>query len=1717
MLVALYSQAQDFSNKGKDFWVAYGYHQVMNAGNGQDMRLYFAAEQTANVTVTIPGVGYTQTYVVPANTVVASLPIPKAGAQDARLLAESTVPENKGIHITSDKAIVAYAHIYNSSVSGATILYPTPTLGKEYYSINFTNISNSQNANCWFYVIAADTGITTVEIIPSAATINRLAGVPFTVNLTQGQVYNLMGQFTNSANPLKGVDLTGSIIRSISSGSSGCKRIGVFSGSGRISITCNGTSASSDNYMVQSLPKAAWGKKYLTTPAVAYNVTNGNTTSPSLPSFYRICVADPTTIVKVNGIVTALPLINNFYYEIFSTPSAQLIEADKPITVAQYLPSQGTTTGCGLFNGDGDPEVIYLSPVEQSINKVVWNASAQFNINQQKHYINVLINNSGTAINSFRLDGAPVPAGSFLPHPQDPAYSYAIFNVNSVPGGSGTGLSHIVQSDSGFNAIAYGYGNAESYGYNAGTNIRDLYQFVSVQNQYGTVNFPAACKSSPFFFSMTFPYQPLMIQWQFNGLFPDVTLNSPVFDSTWTVSGKQLYRYKLAAPYSINTPGTYPISVVAQNPTPDGCGGTQEIEYDLQVFAPPVADFTFATNGCLTQPVQFTDNSNTGGRAVTSRYWNFGDGNTAVTNNPNHTYLTAGSYGVKYTLITDVGCLADTTIHTVDLSNPPTANFSVNAPYCAGKAVTFRDNSTVAPGSTLSQWQWNFGDGSPVVTATTNADQVHTYAATGTYNATLKVTTSSSCESTVFTFPVTVNANPVANFNFPNICLPAGAAQFTNLSTISDGSQALITYNWDFGDGSPNATTLNPLHNYTGVGPYNVSLTATSNNGCVHNIIRSVNTIYAQPDGEFTVNPENCLNAVTTFTSTSDPLPGNTVTQWNWNFADGSPVSNLQNPAHTYAAAGVYAVRHWIVTDKGCISDTATHTVTVNALPAADFNYTAPTCETKVLNFTDISAPNAGALNNWTWNFGDGSPVSNLQNPTHTYANAGTYNVTLQVTTDKGCISSVRNKVVIVSPQPKSGFALPEVCLSDAFAQFTDTSRVASGLISSWLWNFGDPGSGAANTSNLQNPQHAYSAIGNYTVTLTVTTNNGCTDTRSYPFTVNGDIPVANFAPLNPATMCANDTVAIQDASTVNFGAITKVEIYWNNAGAPGVFDTDDFPVPGKIYKHKYPNSQTTIVYTIRYRAYSGGTCVNDRIRNVAVNAAPKVQFNNIPNICLDAAPYQINEASEIGGVPGTAVFSGPGVTAGGLFTPASVGPGTYTIKYTFTSAAGGCVDTLSKTITVLEPPVANFGFINPACETQAITFNNSSTTPVGTLTTWTWDFADGSPLVVRNTGASFTHTFASYGNYDVKLTVRTNNGCNGITKTINVRVNPKPKPGFTTPASVCLPNANVSFNNLSSIADGTQSSFNYLWNFGDPGSGNTNTSNGTNPSHTYTATGPFNVNLQVTSGAGCIHDTTIVLSTIHPQPVAAFTADKPGVCIGDNIQFTNNSNPLDGTLTQLNWTMGDGNTRNTPSFNYTYTTPGTYTVNLFIFNSHGCRSTTATGSYIIYPYPVVNAGPDRFVLEGGNITLLPNVTGNNLSYLWTPNRYFSGSNAIRNPVINGVEDITYKLTVTAAGGCQAFDEVFIKVLKTPKVPNIFSPNGDGVHDKWIISYLETYPDCTVDIYNRYGQVIFHSVGYPQPWDGTINGNPVPVGTYYYIVNPKNGRQIMSGYVDVIR
>src|SRR5437868_6371451 len=230
--------------------------------------------------------------------------------------------------------------------------------------------------------------------------------------------------------------------------------------------------------------------------------------------------------------------------------------------VAQYFTSQGA---CSNGAQPGDPEVIYLSPVEQNIATVQWNATTNYQITN--HYYNVVIPNGGTALSSFRLDGGAV--AGWVTHPQDPNYSYLRAAV--------TVGTHIITSDSGFNAIAYGFGNAESYGYNAGTNIKDLTQQLQLGTQYGIETSPTVCTNTPFRFKVYFPDSTVSatptairfdsLHWSIRGVAPIVPNNfvvtqiSPTIDSTNIQNGRQVNWYSLPTFYSFTAPGNDTLTV----------------------------------------------------------------------------------------------------------------------------------------------------------------------------------------------------------------------------------------------------------------------------------------------------------------------------------------------------------------------------------------------------------------------------------------------------------------------------------------------------------------------------------------------------------------------------------------------------------------------------------------------------------------------------------------------------------------------------------------------------------------------------------------------------------------------------------------------------------------------------------------------------------------------------------------------------------------------------------------------------------------------------------------------------------------------------------------------------------------------------------------------------------------------------------------------------
>ena len=493
------------------------------------------------------------------------------------------------------------------------------------------------------------------------------------------------------------------------------------------------------------------------------------------------------------------------------------------------------------------------------------------------------------------------------------------------------------------------------------------------------------------------------------------------------------------------------------------------------------------------QTVRFEDIS-TG--SPQSWQWDFGDGSTSTARNPTHVYASPGFHRV--TLIAADGKASkksSQTLMIIDAERDASFGFSPSTPG-PGQTVQFTDTTPESPTS----WSWTFGDGA----TNSGKNPTHAFAKAGNYTVNLIATTSSGLKQASKT--VTVASMSVLSSSFTYTPATPSVGQAIDFMDTSTGSPT--SWSWNFGDGST-GTLRNPRHAYATAGSKTVTLTVTNSSGS-NSVGRTV-TVVAALAASFTYSPSSpAVSQAVQFTDASTGSP----TSWSWNFGDGS-TSMSRNPAHAFAAAGSYSVT--LTASNATSSSSATRTVTVAATPSVVAAFTvspAAPVEGQTVQFTDAST---GSPTAWSWNFNDGS-TSALQNPTHSFATASSYSVTL-VTSNASASSSATN-VVTVAAKPGDlaasfTFSPSSPKIGDTI-QFTDTST-GSPLI--WLWDFGDN-----TTSTIQNPSHAYSTSGSRTVTLTVSNGSG--------------------------SHSASRTVAVADSSpSVN---LADRWIDWSGAGVPG-------------------------------------------------------------------------------------------------------------------------------------------------------------------------------------------------------------------------------------------------------------------------------------------------------------------------------------------------------------------------------------------------------------------------------------------------------------------------------------------------------------------------------------------------------------------------------------
>ncbi|MBI3509386.1 MAG: PKD domain-containing protein [Bacteroidetes bacterium] len=348
------------------------------------------------------------------------------------------------------------------------------------------------------------------------------------------------------------------------------------------------------------------------------------------------------------------------------------------------------------------------------------------------------------------------------------------------------------------------------------------------------------------------------------------------------------------------------------------------------------------------------------------------------------------------------------TMDSLILSLTPPPNVSASSTDTACSNIPFQIIATTATGQ--GYWTTN-GDGTfPMGDSllTSNYLPGPGDLAAGNVQIIFNSTNNGGCRQQHDTLFVTIIPAPSAQFTYTGVC-PWVSMPFSDQST---SVTAITSWSWNFGDPPTNNTSAlqNPSHTYSAGGNYNVTLVVTSQNGCPDSVIIPV-TVYPQPTPAFS-SAGICLNDGTTFTDLSTVNPGSIVS-WSWNFGDAS-TSTSQSPSHHYPSPGNYNVTLVVTSSNGC-ADTLTQAVNIVPSPTAQFTE-SPTSAANTLQLVQFTDQSFANINSWLWNFGDSSATSSLQNPSHTWAQAGTYTIVLVVTDANGCTDTTLYDYIISSP-----------------------------------------------------------------------------------------------------------------------------------------------------------------------------------------------------------------------------------------------------------------------------------------------------------------------------------------------------------------------------------------------------------------------------------------------------------------------------------------------------------------------------------------------------------------------------------------------------------------------------------------------------------------------------------------------------------------------------
>ena len=1065
------------------------------------------------------------------------------------------------------------------------------------------------------------------------------------------------------------------------------------------------------------------------------------------------------------------------------------------------------------------------------------------------------------------------------------------------------------------------------------------------------------------------------------------TTNSAVPDGTYQIRLRVFLRDGSEQSTVVNN-----VRVQNQAPTP--------VPTSTPNIPRPIAGFTQdITSGDAPLVVQFTNLSQ---GQIETFSWNFGDGGNSNQRNPSHTFSTPGLYTVRLRVIGPGGESNVTRQINVTSPSAPVANFTVsNNSGEAPLTVNFTNTTT----GNASEFTWNFGDNSDIVTQTS---PTHTFTEVGTYNVILEAKGPGGQTTSVRQVTVTnpqVPA-PVAGFDMST---QTGEVPLTlQLTNTSTGN--IETYLWDFdGDNITDSILESPTTTITTPGEYQIRLIVIGPGGQDE----TTQTITA-------VNPPDAPVASFTASTVSGDAPlavnftnttSGDATSYAWDFnGDGQIDETTVSPSFTFNDPGTYTVTLTATGPGG--STTATEIISVTAplaAPVADFDAAPLIGEVPLtVNFTNTSV---GSEMTFAWDFETDGVVDNNDNsPSHEYAAAGSYTVTLTVTNAAGTdtkTETINVSETVVQQPPTAAFsANPVSGTAPLTVTFTDLSI---GDVSGHEWDFQNDG---IIDDTVASPTFTYDTSGDFTAKLIVTGPGGTSEITSLISVLNPvTAPVAGFS-ATPTDL----SVAFMTTASGN-----NLTYLWDFGD--GTTSTD--PNPTHVYAVAGTYSVTQTVTNA-----GGSNAITQPVTTTDPVAAPVAGFSATPTNLTAAFTFTgsgDNLAYEWN-------FGDTNISTDPNPTHVYAVAGIYSVTLTVSNSAGA--NSITQEVTVTNPiaaPVAGFS-ATPTDLTATFTFTGS-----GDNLAYEWNFGDTN----ISTDPNPTHVYVVAGTYSVTLTVSNSVGANSITQEVTV----------TDPIAAPIAGFSAIPTNLSVAFTTTASGDNltYLWDFGD---GNSSTE--PNPTHVYAVAGTYNVTQTVTNAGGSNAITQPVTVT---DPVAAPIAGFSAIPTNLSVAFTTTASG--DNLTYL-WDFGDGNSSPEPNPTHVYAVAGTYNVTQTVTNAGGSNAITQ---------PVTVTDPVAAPIAGFStaptdlsVTFTTTASGDNLTYLWD---FGDGSITSTDPNPTHVYSVagTYNVTqtVTNAGGSNTITQpvTATEPAQQPTLPTgdiVFTSNRDGNNEIYVMNTDGTEP-----------------------------------------------------------